>query len=323
MGAGIFEGKHSFLTMSCPVGEMTMLKARAPFETKWEFTVPEQLLPTSCKHEADDETRRAHLLLPPSMDRSWSKANPETLKIVYGPRVRVNGLWKLEDSDPALLAESFASVRFASAYGGRNSFFPPFDVTSYDSCPTQTLETKPSRASKLTVSTTGLPSMTLDVAQIAELPEEERKRRATSVGLILTFETADARAKPPEPSSVSAKLGIATSFSTTPSGRPPPLKRTIRSQGFALDTTKWPQRDMHQLRWQVREEDGRFKHEAYLVYPIERCSLEQLVPTFDSCLVSRQYKVSLKLTMRHSGSEHVLRPEVPILVAHDPAVSEH
>lgn len=314
--------------MSCPVEEKRMLVAGSPFSTAWEFTMPPNLLSTSCSHNAEDVVRTAHMVLPPSMDHSVGRFNPSNVKIVYAVRVRLNGLYEAGESEnPALLAQTEEPIRFVSGFGGRSNFYPPHDTNSYESRVEQMLEIRKGLSTapygKIAIETTGMPSMTLEMGPGHGLPQNERPNRATSVGLRLVFSPESASSKPPEPSSISAKLGIVTSFSPVPKNKLPSLKRNINSQGFISETIRLPQRDMQTVSWTAKEVAGKVEHEAFMVYPVDLQNLDDFVPTFNSCLISRHYKLSVKVVLRHAGAEHVFRLETPMLVAHDPSPFEH
>ena len=97
-------GRQTFLRMMQPISsdhlpENMLAKAATTYAIPFSFVVPDRLLPYVCSHKVDnDEVRKAHLMLPPSLGEPMLAGTgnllmddlaPEMAKIIYSIRAKI------------------------------------------------------------------------------------------------------------------------------------------------------------------------------------------------------------------------------------------
>lgn len=218
-------GKHTFLRVQQPISpeslpEDMFAKANTIYTIPFSFTVPDRLLPYVCSHKvANDEVKKAHLRLPPSIgDPMLSGAgnmlmddlSPEMAKICYSVKAKVG---KVSPATGRLLdvEEKISRIRIVSAREEE----PPLSIeeenTSYVLRKEKNVRKGVFKIGKK------LGRLTAEVAQPRSLrlpaPASSTKSPVTTMtAVMLRFDPATQQEQPPQMANLAAKLKVYTFF---------------------------------------------------------------------------------------------------------------
>jgi len=236
--SGRTTGRHVFLRVQQPISseslpENMLAKANATYIIPFTFVVPNRLLPYVCSHNVEnDEVRKAHLRLPPSIgDPLLSGAgnvlmddlSPEMAKVCYSIKAKVG---KVSPATGRLLdvEEKIARLRIVSTREEE----PPLPIgeesTSYVLRKEKNVRKGVFKVGKK------LGRLTAEVAQprslrLPALRSTHNLPVTTMAAVTLRFDPATQQEQPPQMANLSAKLRVYTFFGAAAYKMIPELSR--------------------------------------------------------------------------------------------------
>lgn len=313
------------------------------------FTVPASL-PGSCKHKTiNQRVKDMHLQLPPSLgdpemaghgSQLMDDCAPEMCRISYVLRARILKLRQGEDRK-IIVSNRLKKIRIVPGYDEQ----PPIaiDQTDDDYC----LRAEKSIRKSLLKAKCG--RLAIEATQPKSLHllklGEDSSSSTTMASIQLRFDPVTESAEPPKLGQLVTKLRIGTFFASTPRLAIPTGKSQLSdtSQGLYVDVCNLSARCMSATEWLKHEPNtsrgtanvrrdsvvsmiggsaecpaptSTYRPElpfytTQLLIPISPPKNKTLVPSFQSCLVSRVYILELALGLPQTSSVSL---KVPIQV---------
>lgn len=326
---------HRFLKLVMPVRESQYPQPRVAeagrrYTFPFNFVVPEQLLPTACAHECEnDHVGLAHLQLPPSMgDREVSgqdDLSPEMAKVLYDIKVKI--LRKETDAKAVTLVESSRKLNIIPA----SAEAPPnLDEDDFVLEKTKSLKKGmfSGKLGRITISTSQTKAFLLPPSDSKAAPA------AVMAKINLRFDPHEPTSQPPRLGGLTTKMKSSTFYAAKPSRTFP--TRTAMALNFesmrAVYHTTLPlsSRCVEAVSWTKHEaqppnarrnsivstsssdySDTSLVHEkkengvyytAEILVPVNLPSTKTWLPTFHSCIVSRAYALDFALTIHTPGT---------------------
>ncbi|KAF4556083.1 Hypothetical protein D9617_1g079580 [Elsinoe fawcettii] len=353
--SGRTEAMHQFLKLSQPIPETSwptgrVLEANRPYEFKFLFVVPQQLLPRICRHNVTSNTvQQDHLKLPPSLgDRAISgrgrtlldDVSPDMSRITYAITVNV-----LESDINNMLAPitKAKKVRILPAFDEQ----PPLTVEG----PNSDYKLRAEKDIRKNIFKSKQGSLVVEAAQpralrVPSYKSEEASIESTVATVNLRFDPADEKARPPKLGNLSSKLKITTFFSSSARCRVP-SKYDMQwdfGQGMHSESIGLASRNVSNADWvyhndtsrpgspsrrnsttsasslagDVPEASSRYRgtgfYTAKVLVPISLPANKAWIPTFHSCLVSRVYTLYMHLNVT-SGTIGGIDLKVPVQIS--------
>lgn len=306
--------RHRFLHMTQPLPLPTS-RGSSPqgsaqvLQLPFFFIVPARLLPSACQHQVStNHLRDSHLILPPSLgdpaitvDDNAAFSNfdmaPDMVQILYKLRFVVSSMREPGKYDRDILGEASKPIRLLPFIEQS----PPMVVNHSDPEYCLGLQTllrksvfKPSKYGRVSVSAQEPRGVKIqfDGVRFSSLQ--------TSTILKLHFEALVTAAQPPKLDTLTTKLEAVTYYGSAPYSSRPARAEAIHDfqRSVYHETLKFPQRSLASVPWQPENQS----FYAQIVVPVCLPSNKLLVPTFESCFISRQYILLLSVTMQQSAS---------------------
>ena len=329
---------HNFLRLAQPLCPSDLppnriLESGKTYKFPFTFVVPERLLPQSCTHPKDTErVLDAHLALPPSLGDPMVSSDGKTLLNDLAPdmtvvsyTIRVILLRRNPEprGKPIVIIDSVKKLRIIPA----SDEVPPLPQSN-----TKGDEYVMRKEKDLKKSIFGrkLGRVTMEAAQPRSLHlpcvhTDISQTRVTTVAFVnLRFDPFDAASKPPRLGNLASKLKAATFFASVPL-RDFPTKSNAylydTKRGIYVDTVSLSCRNIESAQWSPRTELERHDsaisisdappasppsstyYTCQILVPIDLpTTTKTFVPSFHSCLVSRNYSLDLTLSVHAHSS---------------------
>lgn len=351
---GRSEAFHQFLKLSQPglqeyFPEDLVLKAGVSYEFPFVFAVPQQLLPRVCQHGVhSDAVRDCHLRLPPTFgDKDLAARSkgeddmaPEMASVRYGIFVKITELkYKGEDVWRSIVASKARRLRVIPAVEEQ----PPLDIQKEDSEYTMRREKNVRKG----VLKGKLGTLVMEAAQPSALQlksyDNPEARSTTMATVMLRFDPLDDNMAPPKLGNLSSKLKVVTFFASTARHNFPTKAGSLLdlSQGLHSEQLNLSSRCMANVEWQKHERGenllrrdsamsgslelgstpapsesykGGAYYTARILVPVHLPANRAFVPTFHTCLISRNYQLKLDLSIS-SGLSSSMELKVPVQVS--------
>lgn len=331
--------------------ENHVLLAGKSYDFPFVFNVPERLLPRVCTHQVHNHTvRHAHLSLPPTFgDKDADKRQgipsdmaPEMSSVRYGIFARV---WRTK-----LVGDELARVSLACK-ARRLRVMPvteeqaPLNIEDGDDDYTM----RKSRTLRKGVLKSKTGTLTMQTSQPAPLQVGLNTRAShpgtTKATLSLRFDPADKNCQPPRLDNVSSKLKIITIFASTARQNIPVQSASfldacqgahVAKVGLAsicVSSVEWTKHDPVKSQAPTLRRDsacsvddenatpsrptsaGEAYYTAHIIVPLTLPSSKHAwIPTFHTCLISRQYVLKLRLGLHSSLLGSSMKLRVPIQI---------
>jgi len=300
---------HTFLKLVQPIDESYLpipriATAGQPISIPFEFVIPDQLLPTTCSHNAEnDAVAEAHLHLPPSLnDGSLADGKddiaPDMTQISYAIHARL--VRRRETDNAAIaLAKAIRKVHVSPVVEDA----PPVIVD--EKSPEYRLSKDRQLRKGLLGRTMGRLHLRADQPKpLRFCPKLPNCPGTTSVPLHISFFPKDKSITPPPLESVSAKLKTTTFFSTVPTRYiPTPARSQLDVEvGNYSEMTSLSSRCIGNTQWTLDTDTGAYH--ASLVVPIQSPKDKHLVPSFSTCYITRTYRLDLAVSVVASSHSH-------------------
>ena len=304
---------HRFLKLRQPGVSLSLprdyiLRANEEYTIPFEFTVPSELLPQSCKHKKESMiVEDAHLQLPPSLSDCEGRADrlaPVMADIQYGVLVQIHG--RQDKVDP-LITSRLRSIWLSPT----TIALPP------------TYETRASDESKLHMAKTikcapyggNHGTVTAVTSEPAPL-DLNNATGGTFINLSLRYDQGKCKNAtfPPEVHSISTTLEGTTYYSTSGQQTFPSRAAWASDQtlGMYNKSIKLASMSSSKVAWESSCYSG--GRTASLQVPITLDSDKIIVPTFHSCLISRVYHLQIRLKFKGSGMSTGIELRVPLQI---------
>jgi hypothetical protein len=329
---------HKFLRLVMPIAESQYPQPRLAvggetYRFKFNFAIPEHLLPRSCTHPCADHVHHAHLQVPPSLgDKDVSGGDdmaPDMSKIGYYIRVRV---LKDEPRDN-VLAEGSRKICVRPAVPEA----PPMSLAKDD---VDYIMTKTASLKKGLFSGK-LGRITVSAAQpsaiILPSPSSTDASATQMATVNLRFIPHDASSTPPRLGGLTSKIRAVTCFAARPAHTFPSRFRlvsqfeitkgvyttTVPLASRCVESVAWekqlPQRGMTRRRsdsstdssasdlsdCKLSPSDGNLDLPSYtasVLVPINLPANKVWIPSFHTCITSRIYLIELSLSIHTPGA---------------------
>ena len=336
-----------------------VLRAGVTYDFPFIFAIPQQLLPRVCQHNVhSDSVRDAHYRLPPTFgdkdltqrQKSLDDMAPEMASVRYGIFAKITELrTKSNDTWRCIVASKARRLRVIP----RIEEEPPLDVHEEDGEYTMRRE-KSIRKGMLKGK---LGTLVIEAAQPQGLhlksfgnPED---RPTTMATVMLRFDPTDDSMSPPKLGNMSSKLKVSTFFASTARQSIPTkagslldLSQGMHSEQINLSSrcvanVEWKKQDPNNSQLERRDsamsscsiETGTtpnpsesYKGGAYytarLLVPITLPANKAFVPTFHSCLISRQYALKFDLGISTVGIGSSMELKVPVQISTEDLITE-
>lgn len=318
--------------------ESRSLKGGQTYNIPFTFVIPERLLPQSCAHpNVHDRVQNAHLNLPPSLGDPMTATQgnmllddmaPEMSVISYAIKVRIiHGRGRT--GKPIVAAESSKKLRIIPAMREESLI-----TVSGGLKDDYRLRTEKDLKKGMFKGKLGCLTMESAQPKSLQLPalHSTSTRPITSMATVnVRFDPADEGAKPPRLGSLSAKLKVATYFTSLAMSEFPTRATEFHYssvRGVFVETVPFSSRCVASAQWErhspgapIRRDSafstlsdlsipeasssysGKTFYTAKLLVPITLPKTSKMfVPTFHSCLVSRVYYLSLYLGISGSST---------------------
>lgn len=363
-------GRHTFLKLLQPVDveslpENRMARAGESYPVPFQFVVPDRLLPYCCAHKVEnEEVKRAHLHLPPSLGDSALAGDGQTLlddlapdmsKISYAIRARVA---KRSPAGRQIdIVDKSRNVRIIPAREEQ----PPVNVEK-DNEDFVMRKEKSVRKGLFKIGKK-VGRLTAETAQpnSFRLPPPKRQLQepvSTVATINLRFDPQSADDQPPQLGSIVCKLRAYTFFGAAPFKMMPFVKdmdNWSTLHGMYPEMVELSTRSLTAVSWTRQEPNSSTPNSpvelirrpstfstdstlsipepsaAYsgshffttsLVIPLALPKHKVFVPSFHSCIVSRNYLLDLELSYKVPGAtvgNPSIRLKVPIQVSAEDA----
>ncbi|KAH6890618.1 arrestin [Thelonectria olida] len=329
---------HIFLKLDMPTPRYQLPPSRVfeagkPYRLRFEFVVPSQLGSAACNHRCSALVQEQHLQLPPTMGHlDGNDQAPETAKIEYAITARII---QRKRSGKESVIETSHPIKVLPVFSEEPPLHIVPDDKRYRLC-----QAKKMRQGLLSTHN-GILRVSAIQPRPVELSVYTLRAAGSPVRLDFEFTSVSANLVPPDAFSIAAKVTSATHFSLAPMKTltnlgdsketlPCPVVPYLTTQSIVVDDPGrifW-ERKLPSPRYSRRdsgksgvkderddsssalienpgiEESSRHSHVATLDIPftLPTSNKNIFLPTFQSCLISRTYNISITLTMRPSGT---------------------
>ena len=350
---------HTFLRLVQPMDENTafprprVIEAGKPYKFPFNFNVPEQLLPQSCKHKkAENFPENTHLKLPPSLGDPMVSAvgkslmddmSPDMGSVAYSVRCRITG-GKGTSGKLRVLAEASKKLRIIPAVSEEPQMTAESGLNDdYKLRKEKTIKKgflKP-KLGRLVIQSAQPTSLRLPPVR------SETEASVTTMATVnVRFDPADESCQPPRLNNLQAKLKVATYYASVPMRSLPTHSNDFRFnsiQGLYVETLNLSSRCLGNQQWEkceasssgrqdsgwsgpkpdIPEPSSAYKggsfYTANIVVPISLPKSNKVfVPTFHSCLLSRVYAIDLFLSIQPPSTtvtSPVLHLKIPVQIS--------
>ena len=350
---------HTFLRLVQPMdGDRAFPKPRVieagkPYKFPFNFNVPEQLLPQSCKHpKAEDFSETTHLRLPPSLGDPMVAAvgkslmddmAPDMGSVAYSIRCRMTG-GRGTSGKLRVLAEASKKLRIIPAV-------PEDPPMTAESGLNNDYKLRKEKTIKKGFLKPKLGRLVIQSAQPTSLRlppvRSETEASVTTMATVnVRFDPADESCQPPRLNNLQTKLKVATYYASVPMRSLPTSCNDFRFssiQGVYVETLNLSSRCLGNQQWEkceasssgrrdsgwsrpkadIPEPSSTYKggsfYIANIVVPISLPKSNRVfVPTFHSCLLSRVYAIDLFLSIQPPSTtvtSPVLHLKIPVQIS--------
>lgn len=350
---------HTFLRLVQPMNDNTafanprILEAGKPYKFPFNFNVPEQLLPQSCKHpKAEGFSETTHLRLPPSLGDPMvatvgkslmDDMAPDMGSVAYSIKCRMTG-GRGTGGKLRVLAEASKKLRIIPAV-------PEDPPMTAESGLNDDYKLRKEKTIKKGFLKSKLGRLVIQSAQPTSLRlPPVRSETETSVTTMATvnvrFDPADESYQPPRLNNLQAKLKVATYYASVPMRSLPTSSNDFRFssiQGLYVETLNLSSRCLGNQQWEKCEASSSARRDsgwsrpkadipqpsstykggsfyvANIVVPISLPKSNRVfVPTFHSCLLSRVYAIDLFLSIQPPSTtvtSPVLHLKIPVQIS--------
>ena len=350
---------HTFLRLVQPMNDNTafpkprVIEAGKPYKFPFNFNVPEQLLPQSCKHpKAEDFPEATHLRLPPSLGDPMVAAvgrslmddmAPDMGSVAYSIRCRMTG-GRGTSGKLRVLAEASKKLRIIPAV-------PEDQPMTAESGLNDDYKLRKEKTIKKGFLKPKLGRLVIQSAQPTSLRlppvRSETEASVTTMATVnVRFDPADESCQPPRLNNLQAKLKVATYYASVPMRSLPTISNDFRFssiQGLYVETLNLSSRCLGNQQWEkceasssgrrdsgwsrpkadIPEPSSTYKggsfYIASIVVPISLPKSNRVfVPTFHSCLLSRVYAIDLFLSVQPPSTtvtSPVLHLKIPVQIS--------
>ena len=349
---------HTFLRLVQPMDgaalpESRVIEAGKTYKFPFNFNVPEQLLPQSCKHpKAENLPENTHLRLPPSLGDPMVAAvgkslmddmAPDMSSVAYSVRCRMTG-GRGTSGKLRVIAEASKKLRIIPAVPEE----PPLNAESglnddYKLRKEKTIKKGflKSKLGRLVIQSAQPTSLRLPPVR-----SESEASVTTMATVNVRFDPTDESCQPPRLNTLQAKLKVATYYATAPMRALPTNSNDFRFssiQGLYVETLNLSSRCLGNQQWEkcegstsdrrdsgwsclkldIPEPSSTYKggsfYIASIMVPISLPKSNRVfVPTFHSCLLSRAYALDLSLSIQPPSAtvtSPVLHLKVPVQIS--------
>lgn len=334
------DATHRFLKLIQPIEESSLPQPRIAeagrtYSFPFTFVVPNQLVDQACGNASNDQVRRDHLQLPPSLgdpDLSGFGGTllddlaPQMAKITYSVQVKMIR-YRETDGKAVTVADKSRKIRIKPAFEEQ----PPLSVDDKD----EAYRLRQEKTIRKSLFKGKLGRLVIETAQpkSLRLPSSNDSTPTLTVSSIakvsLRFDPAEEGSNPPRLGSLSSKLTVNTWFSSRPRSDYPTKKEMMydATQGLYSETLSLSSRCVESARWERHEPSsnlsrrdsaysdaslegvpeasssyaGKSFYTAQILVPITLPTNKNFVPTFHSCLISRVYALKLELSVQAPG----------------------
>ncbi|KAI9682202.1 MAG: hypothetical protein M1817_000256 [Caeruleum heppii] len=340
------KGWHPFLKLIQPPDESLYPQPRVfvadqKYSFPFTFVIPDQLLPTACRHPCRNESLpEVHRQLPPSLGDPGLASNgaqllddlaPTMSKITYHIKVEVKRQ-RLSDGKDIVVSDKREKIRIIPAVDE----MPPLMIDTKNS----DYVTRKEKGLKKGLLKGKMGRLSLEAAQPKSFrlppPGSRPVCPATTMAvLVLRFDPANEAIMPPPLAHVDARLRVATYFSSSPMRDFPCHHSAVYdpAQGHytkdvllssrGIETAKWTRfeaQDQHDtdrrdstlsissfsVNAPLPEPSSAYAGSSFYVarvlVPLSLPKDKAWPPTFSSCLVSRTYALELKASVSTPSS---------------------
>ncbi|KAL6237592.1 hypothetical protein BDW75DRAFT_75955 [Aspergillus navahoensis] len=332
------KAKHQFLELVQPIDDLTLpspkvFRAGRQYKFLFSFEVPDYLPSSSCRHSTNPLVKAAHLHLPPSCgDASIAGFGgklrddfaPEACKVVYSIYAKLE---RLNATLGALeiIEEKRLKVRIKPTVG---------DVPLPDLLPTDGLsreyslyheQTIHGGSSKSKSRVTGRLAITLEQPGCFYHPLRDPISlisKAVRLFLVYSPSGSDPAIPPPQLKSLRAHITATTIYTTNLDSTTHPIrrKRDIFNRPANFRDAELPLSSIPsspQLRWTM-DQAGRYT--GTLLVPVTLPKDKSFIPSFHSCLITREYSLGFQLSVQGALEPFKLKAPLQIAAERDPAV---
>ena len=349
---------HNFLRLVQPKDGTAfpmppVIEAGKTYKIPFNFNVPEQLLPQSCKHPKEGNfPENIHLRLPPSLGDPMVTAvgkslmddmSPDMGSVAYSVRCRMTG-GRGTSGKIRVIAEASKKLRIIPAVPEE----PPLDAEGglnddYKLRKEKTIKKgflKP-KLGRLVIQSAQPTSLRLPPVR-----SESEASVTTMATVNVRFDPADESCQPPRLNNLQAKLKVATYYSSVPMRALPTSSKDFRFssiQGLYVETLNLSSRCLGNQQWEkceastcgrrdsgwsapktdIPEPSSTYRggsfYVARIMAPISLPKSNRVfVPTFHSCLLSRTYALDLALSIQPPSTtvtSPVLHLKIPVQIS--------
>lgn len=317
-----------FLRLAQPIDESLLPIPRIAEKDKkytfpFTFVVPDQLLPTSCNHQVkNDAVSEAHLQLPPSSGDPLLPSDngsltddlfPDMARVSYYIQVK---LVRRRESDgkAIILADSSRKLRITPNFEDA----PPVDPEDHPG--DYVLRAEKDIKKGIFKGKLGHLTVQAEQPKALRLNKDSLCPATTMVPVSLWFVPVDKSLEPPKLGGMTAKLKVATFFSTSRVNYiPGPSSRAkdpmLGYYGESILLSSWC---MEGAKWSKElSSHTQPTYRATLNIPITAPKCKELVPSFSTCLMSRSYTLDLSISIQASTHTYPsVTLKVPLQVSH-------
>ncbi len=349
---------HTFLRLVQPMDdaafpEPRVIEAGKTYRFPFNFNVPEQLLPQSCKHpKAENFSENTHLRLPPSLGDPMVAAvgkslmddmAPDMGSVAYSIRGRMTG-GRGTCGKIRVIAEASKKLRIIPAV-------PEDPPLTADGGMNEDYKLRKEKTIKKGFLKPKLGRLVIQSAQPTSLRlppvRSESEAPVTTMATVnVRFDPADESCQPPRLNNLQAKLKVATYYASVPMRELPTNSNDFRFssiQGLYVETLNLSSRCLSNQQWEKCEASTSGRRDsgwsspkpdipepscaykggsfyiASIMVPISLPKSNRVfVPTFHSCLLSRIYAIDLSLSIQPPSAtvtSPVLHLKVPVQIS--------
>ena len=360
---GKTEAFQNFLRLMQPLDpaafpESHVLEAHKTYKFRFNFVVPEHLLPQSCTHpKSESFSDDAHLNLPPSLGDPMVAALgkslvddmcPDMATIIYSVKCRLTR-GRSSSGKHMILAEGSKKVRIVPAVEEA----PPLPVEGGEKDDYRMRKEKTiqrgmfrKKLGRLTAEAVQPKSLRLH-----SIRSDKTCEPTTMATVNIRFDPVDEKSEPPKLNALAVKLKVATFYASVPLREVPSKSRDFHYssvKGLFVETVPLASRCLADGQWErhtpgvdTRENGllsmnfrpntpvpscaykGKSFYTAKVVAPVSLPKGNKVfVPTFHSCLMSRVYALDLYLSIvppKATVTDPILHLKLPVQISCEPS----
>lgn len=315
---------HRFLDLAQPdladyLPESKRFAAEACHVFPFDFTMPAQMLPTQCRHGTGDSSQhRAHTLLPPTfVNHSADRPNDRTTEIAIVEYRIVAQIWRGMRSRGKLRRSVFAECSKNISFMPRREFSGAAFVGELPAmCKEVPMKYCWKRRRGKLFASVEMASLPIQLR-----PSRDQGGENTFVGmaeLMLQYHPEGHNAQPPQPGDLNTIFSMKTCsmLASNVPGHTDPHEQRPRCHSRSISLSSRPVQHIVWTKSSTANNmcDSTSAVECYstkISTPIVLTDAS-LVPAFQSCLVSRAYRIVLKLSFSSASGYRNTSLEVPV-----------